>query len=152
MRRRIAWSIIAKGILIVIPSDAVVVIEVLLMNEYQLVKGESSHCIGSRRSFVYRSTLSTLYCSKRRTVVPLLLIGVANPRNAGWNVSCWVLITGCVHLVVIGVANPRRDAVFIVSSCLSLHILYDTCMVLDDATGSTFQLVLLPSRIFECSR
>ena len=92
--RHIAWSIITKAVLIAVSSDAVAMIEVLSMIEYQLVKGESSHCIGSCHSFVYHSKLSALYRSKCRTVVPLLLIGVPNPRNAGWKASCWVVIVG----------------------------------------------------------
>ena len=43
-------------------------------------------------------------------VVPLLFIGVANPRNAGWNACCWVLVAGRVssHLFAIAdVANPQ---------------------------------------------
>ena len=53
-------------------------------------------------------------------VVPLLLIGVANPRNVGWTASCWVLIAG--HIVSLFLSYWLDAVLFFLSLWLELPI------------------------------
>ena len=59
----------------------------------------------------------------------LLLIGVANLQNAGWNASCWVLIVGrTFHLfVIVGVANSRNTVSLFFSYCFDAVPFFLSC-------------------------
>ena len=59
----------------------------------------SFFCTVVLRVFVYRSLIALLrylwscQCAKPlMLIIPLLFIGVANPRNAGWNAFCWICL------------------------------------------------------------
>ena len=72
--------------------------------------------------------------------VPLLLIGVANPRNARWNGSCWVLIASCAlsHLFVPDQVWPHQIPLLLITEANPQNVGWNSfCWVLTAGRASS---------------